>query len=111
MSHWSGAHRAFAVEQYLTNGESLIRARRAFSSHFDIRRLNDAPSTQLIWSWVQRFRQEGTLVNRPPPGPSTSATTPEHVAEVRREIMRNPRKSVRKIAASTGIKKSTVHVI
>lgn len=111
MSHWSGAHRAFAVEQYLKCGESLVRARRAFCTHFDIRRLSDGPSTQLIWSWVQRFRQEGTMVNRPTPGPSTSATTPEHVSQVRSEVIRNPRKSIRKIAASTGIKKSTVHVI
>lgn len=111
MSHWSGAHRAFAVEQYLKCGESLVRARRAFCSHFDIWRLNDSPSTQLIRSWVKRFRQEGTVVNRPPTGPSTSAATPERVAQVRQEIIRNPRKSVTKIAASTGIKKSTVHAI
>lgn len=111
MSRWSGAHRAFAVEQYFKNGESLVRARRTFCSHFDIRRLNDGPSTQLIWSWVQRFRQEGTVVNRPPTGPSTSVATPERVAQVQQEIIRNPRKSVRKIAASTGMKKSTVHVI
>lgn len=51
------------------------------------------------------------MVNRTPPGPSTSATTAEHVSLVRNEIIRNPRKSIRKIAASTGIKKSSVHVI
>lgn len=111
MSHWSGTHRAFAVEQYLKSGESLVRARRAFCTHFNIRRISDGPSTQIIWSWVQRFRQEGTVTNRTPPGPSTSAATPEHVAQVRHEIMQNPRKSIRKIAASTGINKSTVHVI
>ncbi|KAL4711337.1 hypothetical protein ACJJTC_019178 [Scirpophaga incertulas] len=108
MSHWSGAHRSFAVEQYLKNGESLVRARRTFCTHFNIRRLSDGPSTQLIWSWVQRFRQEGTTLNRAPPGPSTSVATPERVSEVQNEIIRNPRKSIRKIAASTGIKKSTV---
>ncbi|CAK9802718.1 Histone-lysine N-methyltransferase SETMAR [Anthophora quadrimaculata] len=111
MSHWSGSHRAFAVEQYLKCGESLVRARRAFCTHFDIRRIRDRPSTQLIWSRVQRFRQHGTMVNQTPPGPSTLAATPEHMAQVRQEIMRNPRKSIRKISASTGIKKSTVHVI
>ncbi|KAL4702401.1 hypothetical protein ACJJTC_002241 [Scirpophaga incertulas] len=111
MSHWSGAHRSFAVEQYLKNGESLVRARRTFCTHFNIRRLSDGPSTQLIWSWVQRFRQEGTTLNRAPPGPSTSVATPERVSEVQNEIIRNPRKSIRKIAASTGIKKSTVQVI
>ncbi|KAL4720184.1 hypothetical protein ACJJTC_014405 [Scirpophaga incertulas] len=111
MSHWSGAHRSFAVEQYLKNGESLVRAHRTFCTHFNIRRLSDGPSTQLIWSWVQRFRQEGTTLNRAPPGPSTSVATPERVSEVQNEIIRNPRKSIRKIAASTGIKKSTVQVI
>ncbi|KAL4710118.1 hypothetical protein ACJJTC_016520 [Scirpophaga incertulas] len=111
MSHWSGAHRSFPVEQYLKNGESLVRARRTFCTHFNIRRLSDGPSTQLIWSWVQRFRQEGTTLNRAPPGPSTSVATPERVSEVQNEIIRNPRKSIRKIAASTGIKKSTVQVI
>ncbi|VVD06177.1 unnamed protein product [Leptidea sinapis] len=81
MSHWSGAHRAYAVEQYLLNGNSPIRARRAFCLHYNIRRLSDGPSTQLIRTWVQRFREEGTMINRPPPGPSTSAATPERVAQ------------------------------
>lgn len=111
MSHWSGVHRAYAVEQYLISGNSPIRARRAFCLHYNIRRLSDGPSTQLIRTWVQRFREEGTMINRPLPGPSTTAATPERVIQVRQEILRNPRKSVRKIAASTGIKKSTVHMI
>lgn len=51
------------------------------------------------------------MINQTLPGPSTSATTLEHVVQVRQEIVQNPRKSVRKIAASTGIKKSKVHVI
>lgn len=111
MSQWTGAHRAFAVEAYFANNNSINAARRRFCSNFDIRRLKDGPPNQLIWAWVQKFRETGSVGNEPRPGPSTTVTTPENVELVRREILQNPRKSVRKIAASTGVKKTSVHKI
>lgn len=111
MSQWTVAHRAFAVEAYFANNNSVNVARRKFCSHFDIRRLNDGPSNQLIWAWVKKFRKTGSVQNKPRAGPSTSVTSPENAELVRREILQNPRKSIRKIAASTGVKKTSVHKI
>ncbi|KAL4719816.1 hypothetical protein ACJJTC_013533 [Scirpophaga incertulas] len=111
MSQWQGSHRAFAVEAYFKAGESLLKARQQFCSHFKIRRVSDGPSTQLISAWVQKFRKTGSTLNIHPPGPSTSVATPENISTMREEIRKNPRKSVRKVAASTGLKKTTVHKI
>ena len=59
MSQWSGEHRAFAVKAYFKANNSCINARRQFCTRFDIRRLSDAPSENLIRTWVQKFRATG----------------------------------------------------
>jgi hypothetical protein len=33
---WAAAHRAFAVEEYFKNNESLVKTRRLFRRHFSI---------------------------------------------------------------------------
>lgn len=75
MSQWSSEHRAFAIEAFFMSDDSYVIARRQFCSHFDIRRISDGPSVNLIRSWVQRFRTTASAMNTPQPGPSRSSRT------------------------------------
>ena len=38
MQQWTGEERAFVFKAYYQNGESLVRARRTFRTHFNIPR-------------------------------------------------------------------------
>lgn len=111
MSQWSGEHRAFAIEAFLKGGESYVVARRQFCSHYNIRRLRDGPSENLIRKWVINFRATGSAINQPRPGPSRTSRTEETINEVAASVRRNPRLSIRKRAAALNVTKSTVERI
>lgn len=111
MSQWSGAHRAYAVEAYFCNEFSLSEAQRKFCNRFEIHRLSDAPSIQLIKSWVEKFRATGCLLNhsiRPRNRPIRSI---ENIDRVAAAVAEHPRRSVRKHAASLNLHRSSVHRI
>lgn len=111
MSHWTGEQRAFAVEAYFKANDSCATARRRFCSHYNIRRLSDGPSENLIRLWVRRFRETGTAANNPRPGPSRISRTNENIELVVNSLNNNPRQSVRKRAAALGLPKTIVHEI
>ncbi|KAL7630171.1 UNVERIFIED_CONTAM: hypothetical protein RMT77_019690 [Armadillidium vulgare] len=111
MERWSGAHRAFAIEAYLTSGKSYAAARRKFCSQYNIRRVKDAPSINLIKKWMIKFRETGSALNIKLKGPIPSVSTEENVQRVSDAVNSNPRRSLRKHAAALGIKKSTLHNI
>lgn len=111
MERWSGPHRAFVIEAYLTSGKSYAEARRKFCSHYNIRRVKDAPSINLIKKWITKFRETGSAMNIKNMGPIPSVSTQENLQRVRDAVIANPRRSIRKHAAALGIKKSTVHNI
>ena len=111
MEQWSGEHRAFAVEAYISSGFSLSQARRRFNNRYGIRRLRDGPSINLIQSWVAKFRATGSTLNRPKPGPIPTVATDESVARVMVSVTENPRLSLRARSSTLGITKSTLQVI
>ncbi|CAH1644860.1 unnamed protein product [Spodoptera littoralis] len=82
MSQWSGGRRAFAIEAFLKGRKSYVVARRQFCSHYNIRRLRDGPSENLIRKWVIKFRATGSAINQPRPGPSRTSSTEEIINEV-----------------------------
>jgi hypothetical protein len=49
MEHWSAEHRAFAVEAYFKNNDSVL-TQRIFRRHFSINR-NKYPSSQYFFLW------------------------------------------------------------
>ncbi|KAJ8948780.1 hypothetical protein NQ318_022911 [Aromia moschata] len=51
MAEWTGQHRAFMIEAYFKANDSYTLARRRFCNRFDIRRIADAPSANLVKSW------------------------------------------------------------
>lgn len=111
MAQWIGEHRAFMIEAYFKANDSYTRARRRFCNHFGIRRIADAPSANLVKSWVQRFRETSSAINKKPPGKERTVRTPDNVARVRRAVNENPRRSVRKHAQMLNMSSSSVYRI
>ncbi|CAH2099799.1 unnamed protein product [Euphydryas editha] len=68
MEQWSGKHRAFAVEGYISSDFLLSEAHRRFNNRYDIRRLCDGSSIKLIQFWVAKFRATESTLNRLKPG-------------------------------------------
>ena len=60
MQQWTGEERASAVKAYYQNGESLVRARRAFRAHFNVPRKRPVPSNHAIKTWVANFEMSGS---------------------------------------------------
>lgn len=111
MSQWTGEQRAFEIEAYFKANDSWAVARRRFCSHYNIRRLRDAPSEDLIRLWVRRFRTRSSAVNNPRPGPSRTSRTDDNIELVANSLRDNSRQSVRKKAAALGLPKTIVHEI
>jgi len=60
MQQWTGEEHAFAVKAYYQNGESLVRAWRAFRTHFNVPRNRPVPSNHTINTWVVKFEVSGS---------------------------------------------------
>lgn len=90
MSQWSNEQRAFAVEAYFKTNDSCVSARRRFCSHYNIRRLTDAPSVNLIRTWVQKFRATGSIIKNPHTGPSQISRTEENIQCVGSSMQEKP---------------------
>ena len=45
---WSGEHRAFVIEEFLKNGESVIATQRSFRKHFSLNRHDPEPIGKTI---------------------------------------------------------------
>lgn len=111
MERWSGVHRAFMIEAYFKSNDSYTIARRRFCANFNIRRVEDAPSKNLVKSWVRRFRATSSALNVKPRGRPRTATAPENVEAVRAAVIQNPSGSVRKTSQVVRMRKSSFHTI
>jgi hypothetical protein len=56
---WSGEHRAYIVETYLKNAESVIATQRLVQTHFRLGRNATFPNRKTILLWVTNFRATG----------------------------------------------------
>ena len=108
--HWSRQERAFACEAYFSNGRSIIATQRAFRTRFNIHPARPVPGRQSIVSWVNSFRESGSVTKTGSGGHQT-ARTPENVERVRRSFLRSPRRSARRHAAALGMSDRTVRRI
>ena len=80
MEQWSPQHRAFVVETFLKNGESVIVTQRNFRLHFNVARHGRIPSRNTILLWVHNFL-------------TTASATKKH--GVSKRTVRTPNSSVR----------------
>ena len=88
---WSGEHRAFVVEEFINNSESVILTQRSFWRHFSIGRHDPVLDSKTIRRWVSNFRVTSSALKGKSPGRPRSATGPEMVAAVRVAIHQSPR--------------------
>lgn len=99
---WSRQQRAFAVEAYFANGQSVIAVQRAFRRRYDIPPRGRVPDRKCVLMWVDTFRETGS-VSRKRKGPPRTVRTPENVGRVRESIQQSPRRSARKHAVALGM--------
>ncbi|KAK5646289.1 hypothetical protein RI129_004753 [Pyrocoelia pectoralis] len=95
---WSKEQRAFAVEAYLSNGNSVITAQRQFRNRFNLAPLAPVPNHKSIADWVKCFRETGSVVKKRPVG-------------WRQSIAQSPQRSARKHAAALGLSSRSVRRI
>jgi len=72
--------------------ESLVRARRAFRTHFSVPRNRPVPSNHAINTWVDNFEVSGST-SKKRGGSQKTVQTPENNERVREVFERNPRRS------------------
>lgn len=108
---WSGEHRAFVIETYFKNGDSVICTQRLFRTHFGISRHGAIPDRKTILTRVRNFRVTSSAMKKPPPGRPRSVRTPQNVQLLQQAVTRSPRRPARRHAASLGISDRTVRRI
>src|SRR5690348_2744990 len=72
---------------------------------------NDGVSRQFISYTIKRWRETGSIADKPRSGRPRTASTRNTVRKIRFRIRRNPRRSQRKLAAALGTSHSTVRRI
>lgn len=107
---WTNAQRAFAVEVYIRENESVIAAQRAFRIRFQIPRNRQVPDRKSIVLWVQNFRETGSVIKKGGGRPRTARTN-ENIEIVRRSVERSPKRSARRHAAALRLSDRTVRRI
>jgi len=93
IEHWSVERRAFAVETYFKNNDSVIVTQRIFCRHFNIHQNDSDPSHNTVELWVRNFREIASAAKRKPPGREPSLRTPENIEQVCQVFVRSPRRS------------------
>ena len=111
MEQWSSEHRAFVVETYFKNGDSVVVTQRLFRQHFNVPRRGRIPSRNTINLWVQSFRSTGSALKRKPPSRTRTVRTPANVERVRQAVLRSPRRPARRQAAALQMSDRTVRRI
>ena len=96
---WSGEHRAFVIEEFVKNGESIVATQRSFRKHFSLNRHDPVPTGKTIHRWVFNFRQTSSALNRRRSGRPRTRTAQENVTAVADSIEQSPRRSIRKHAS------------
>ena len=107
---WSGEHRAFVIEEFVKNGESVVATQRSFRRHFSLNRHDPVPTGKTIHHWVSNFRQTSSALNRRSSRPRTR-TAQENVTAVADSIEQSPRRSIRKHAFALHMSATSVHRI
>lgn len=108
---WTGEHRAFIVEDFIKNGESVTQTLRNFKTHFKLNRNDPGPNRKSVMVWVKNFRATGSALKRKPPGRSRSVRTPTNVLAVKESILQSPSRSARRHASALRLSDRTVRRI
>ncbi|GFG32714.1 hypothetical protein Cfor_06476 [Coptotermes formosanus] len=83
MDRWTAQHRAFIVETYFKNGDSVVKTQRLCCTHFNIPRRGCVSCRNIIKACVQNFRQIASALKRKPRGKIPKVRTPENAEKIR----------------------------
>jgi len=83
MERWSVQHRAFAMETYFKNNDSVVVTQRIFRRYFNIHRNDSVPSRNTVLLWVRNFIEIVSAAKRKRPGREPSLRTPENIERLR----------------------------
>jgi inhibitor of nuclear factor kappa-B kinase subunit alpha len=72
---------------------------------------DDGVSRQLISKTIKRWRETGSITNRPRTGRPRSVRTPRRIKAVRARIRRNPQRSQRKLASQMVVSRRSIQRI
>ena len=91
MQRWTGEERTFTVRAYYQNGESLVRARCAFRTHFNVPRNRPVPSNHAINTWLDNFEVRGSTFKKRG-GSEKTVRIAENIERVREAFERSPKR-------------------
>lgn len=111
MEPWTSEHRAFVIEAYFKNHDSVVSTQRLFRARFNIGRRGSVPCRNTIKLWVENFRRSASATKTKPPGMHRIVRTPANIERVRTAVQRSPRRSARRQAITLGLSESTVRRI
>ena len=80
----------------------MVRARRAFRTHFNVPRNRPVPSNHAINTWVDNFEMSGSKSKKRGGGQKT-VRSQENIERVREAFERSPRRSAVRHATTLGI--------
>ena len=78
MQQWTGEERTFTVKAYYQNGESLVRARSAFRTHFNVPPNRPVPSNHAINTWLDNIEVSGSTFKKRGGSEKNCANSREH---------------------------------
>lgn len=96
MCHFDGKRRAFCVRAFYENSRSYIATRRLFCSEYGLRRINEAPSANLIKIRVTRFKETCSMFKPKTKGRPRTSRTEDNIERVKQSVRENPRVPTRK---------------
>ena len=92
---WSGEHRAFVVEEFLKNSESVVPTQRSFRRHFALRRHDPVPDGKTIRRWVSNFKQTSSALNKKSPGRPRMVNNPGELSRETSKLHQHWRSSLK----------------
>jgi len=111
MEQWGPQDRAFVVETFFKNGESVNVTQRKFRLHFNVARQGRIPSRNTILLWVHNFRTTASATKKKQRGSARTVRTPENFEAVRNAVEQSPRRSAERHAQALGLSDTTVRRI
>lgn len=95
MERWSTEHRVFCAEKFI-QFNSVIAVQRCFRRQFNVRQY---PQHKTILSWIRKWRELGSIVNKKSSGRPRSACNDLNEERVRNAITASPTRSIVQHAA------------
>lgn len=93
MERWTAEHRAYVVETFFRNNDSVILTQRSFRIRFNVPPRGAIPSRNTILLWVRNFQNTAFGTTRRRGGSRRTVRTPANIEAVRHAVERSPRRS------------------